>query len=70
MSWRKRLSNRPRRCPLPQYRRLSMEILEDRRLLSVSFTGSYSEDFDALPASGTSVAWTNDSTLTGWSLFR
>ena len=54
----------------PARRMLRFEPLEDRRLLSVSFTGAYSQDFNALPTSGTSLAWANDSTLTGWSLFR
>lgn len=31
-------------------------------------SGTYSQNFDSLPASGT-TAWTNDSTLPGWSLF-
>lgn len=57
--------------PLPaRYRRLGLEVLEDRRMLSVSFTGSYSQDFDSLPNSGTLVAWRNDATLAGWYLFR
>lgn len=34
----------------------------------VSFNGSYSQNFDSLGTSGT--AWVNDSTITGWSLFR
>lgn len=33
-------------------------------------TFSYSQNFDTLAATGTSVAWTNDSTLAGWSLFN
>ncbi|MEX0678395.1 MAG: PEP-CTERM sorting domain-containing protein [Pirellulales bacterium] len=38
---------------------------------AVLLTGApYSQDFDSLPNSGTSPAWTNDSTLPGWSLFR
>jgi hypothetical protein len=36
---------------------------------SVVYTsGTYSQNFDSLPASGT-AAWANDSTLPGWSLF-
>ncbi|MFB2837785.1 SdiA-regulated domain-containing protein [Floridanema evergladense] len=35
-----------------------------------NFTGTYSQNFDTLATSGTSNAWTNDSTLLGWSLFR
>jgi hypothetical protein len=31
---------------------------------------SYSQSFDSLASSGTSNAWTNDSTLLGWSLFN
>ena len=34
---------------------------------SASYT--YSQDFDALAASGTANTWANDSTLAGWSLF-
>jgi hypothetical protein len=34
---------------------------------SASFT--YSQSFDALAATGSGLAWANDSTLTGWSLF-
>ncbi len=38
--------------------------------LSVTSAGySYSQDFDSLGMSGTTLAWTNDSTLPGWSLF-
>lgn len=33
-------------------------------------TFAYSQTFDTLAASGTSVAWANDSTLAGWSLFN
>jgi hypothetical protein len=47
-----------------------MEPLEDRRVLAVSFTGTYVQNFDTLPASGTNLTWTNDTTLPGWSLFR
>lgn len=37
---------------------------------SVSYTGgTYSQGFDSLGTSG-SLAWANDSTLAGWSLFR
>ncbi|MCI0332795.1 MAG: hypothetical protein L0228_06190 [Planctomycetes bacterium] len=54
----------------PFLRRLRVEPLEDRRLLSVSFTGVYAQNFGTLPTSGTSLAWSNDSTLAGWSLFR
>ena len=50
-------------------RRMRVEPLEDRRMLAVSFTGTYSEDFDSLPTTGTSLAWANDSTIPGWSLF-
>jgi hypothetical protein len=39
--------------------------------LSVTSTAfSYSQDFDALETSGTGLAWTNDGTLPGWSLFN
>jgi len=38
----------------------------------IQFTGAtYSENFDVLPSTGTDpIAWSNDSTLPGWSLFR
>lgn len=32
--------------------------------------GIYSQSFDTLASSGTGVAWANDSTLSGWSLFE
>jgi len=38
--------------------------------MPVSFTGSYAQSFDGLAPSGTTLSWTNDQTLTGWSLFR
>jgi autotransporter-associated beta strand protein len=31
---------------------------------------SYSQNFDSLATSGTNISWTNNSTLTGWNLFR
>lgn len=37
---------------------------------AISFTGSYTENFDSLPSSGAAAPWTNDSTLSGWSLFK
>ncbi|XAH22102.1 ExeM/NucH family extracellular endonuclease [Xylophilus sp. GW821-FHT01B05] len=37
----------------------------------VSFTGNpYTQNFDTLAASGTNIAWANDSTLPGWFLFN
>jgi|GEM_PF-697376 len=38
--------------------------------MPVSFTGSYTQIFDTLAKTGTSLGWTNDLTLAGWSLFR
>ncbi|MFM1798791.1 MAG: hypothetical protein RLZZ117_1069 [Cyanobacteriota bacterium] len=38
--------------------------------MPVSFTGSYTQTFDALALAGTGLTWTNDQTLPGWSLFR
>ena len=32
--------------------------------------GTYTQDFDTLISTGTNQTWTNDSTLTGWSLFQ
>ncbi len=37
--------------------------------MPVNFTGSYNQTFDALALAGTNTAWTNDTTLAGWSLF-
>lgn len=37
----------------------------------INFTGpTYNQDFNSLSASGTSNAWANDSTISGWYLFR
>jgi len=38
--------------------------------MAASFSGSYSQSFDTLAASGSGNAWTNDLTLPGWFLFR
>ena len=38
--------------------------------MPASFSGTYTQSFDALAASGTDNSWTNDVTLTGWHLFR
>jgi uncharacterized protein len=38
--------------------------------MAISFTGSYTQNFDTLPNSGAAVAWANNSTLAGWYLFR
>ncbi|MFM9087736.1 MAG: hypothetical protein ACKOPT_06305, partial [Cyanobium sp.] len=38
--------------------------------MPITFTGRYSQNFDALATSGSGVRWINDSTLAGWSLFR
>src|SRR3954470_22594682 len=57
----------------PPSRRQIMESLERRQLLSVSYTtagGTYSQNFDTLPTTGTAAAWANDSTIAGWSLFN
>ncbi|MEH1827382.1 MAG: Calx-beta domain-containing protein [Nostoc sp.] len=35
-------------------------------ILPASFTGTYSQNFNTLAVSGTSIAWTNDSTIPGW----
>jgi uncharacterized protein len=38
---------------------------------AVSYTGTpYAQDFDSLPNTGATNAWTNDSTLPGWSLLK
>ena len=36
----------------------------------VIFSGTYSQNFDALASSGTSNGWTNNVTLTGWHVFQ
>ena len=59
-----------KRASSPHRRPLRFELMEERRLLSVNFIGTYLQSFDTLPTSGTSLAWANDSTLAGWSLFR
>ncbi len=35
----------------------------------VSFTGSYSQNFDSLANTGTTATWANNSTIAGWYLF-
>ncbi|MEH1922945.1 Calx-beta domain-containing protein [Nostoc sp.] len=35
-------------------------------ILPASFTGTYTQNFNTLAASGTSIAWTDDSTIPGW----
>ena len=38
--------------------------------MPVNFNGStYTQNFDTLASSGTNIAWNNDSTIAGWSLF-
>lgn len=38
---------------------------------SISYSGgAYSQNFDSLGNSGTNLAWANDSTIQGWSLFN
>ncbi|MEH2115632.1 Calx-beta domain-containing protein [Nostoc sp.] len=37
-----------------------------KSILPASFTGTYSQNFNTLAVSGTSIAWTNDSTIPGW----
>ncbi|MCX6876141.1 MAG: hypothetical protein NTW21_20400 [Verrucomicrobia bacterium] len=58
-------------CP----RRITRHILLGMASLPAAFavpipiltgTGSYSQDFDALPSSGPSLTWADDSTLAGW----
>jgi predicted extracellular nuclease len=38
--------------------------------MPASFTSTYSQAFDGLALSGSSISWTNDLTLPGWFLFR
>ncbi|MDZ8260823.1 Calx-beta domain-containing protein [Nostoc sp. ChiQUE01b] len=37
-----------------------------KSILPASFTGTYSQNFNTLAAFGTSIAWNNDSTISGW----
>ena len=39
-------------------------------MAAISFTGAYSQAFDSLANTGTSVAWANGTTLEGWYLFQ
>ena len=59
-----------KRVEVSRRTRLGIEHLEARCVLSVNFAGVYTQNFDSLPTSGTSIAWTNDTTLQGWHLFR
>ena len=36
----------------------------------ISFSSSYSQNFDSLASSGAALSWSNDVTLPGWFLFR
>jgi len=38
--------------------------------MPASFTGTYTQSFDSLAATGSGISWTNDLTLSGWYLFR
>ncbi len=58
------------KIPMRVRRRKLFELLEGRALLTFSFTGgTYSQDFNTLATSGSTNAWTSDSTLDGWYLF-
>lgn len=47
-----------------------LAALSAQATVSVTSAGfTYSQSFDALASTGSGVAWANDSTLTGWSLF-
>jgi len=39
-------------------------------VVGIPFNGYYSQTFDTLPTGGASLAWSNDSTLAGWFLYR
>lgn len=48
-----------------------LPVMPAHAVISVGAVGfSYGQDFNTLASSGTSSAWTNDSTLAGWSLFN
>jgi hypothetical protein len=54
---------------------MCVSVLADGARAAVSYStagGTYSQSFDSLSSSGsgTGLAWTNDSTLVGWSLFN
>jgi len=55
----------------PRRWRLRGERLEARRVLAaVSFSGvEYTQSFDSLPTTGSTLPWANDGTLPAWSLF-
>jgi hypothetical protein len=49
----------------------AVAVMGQSALAAVNFTGTaYQQDFNTLPTSGSAVAWTNDSTLQGWSIFK
>lgn len=48
---------------------LALVVASESRA-AISFTGSYSQNFDALAITGSANAWANDSTLAGWHLFN
>lgn len=49
----------------------AVAVMGQSALAAVNFTGSaYQQDFNLLPTGGATVAWTNDSTLPGWSIFK
>ena len=45
---------------------ISVICLRNADAQQVSFTNSYTQNFDTLANSGTSAVWTNNSTITGW----
>jgi hypothetical protein len=49
---------------------LALAPLASYAVVSITGTQTYTQSFDSLATSGTSNAWTNDSTLAGWSLFN
>ncbi len=56
-------------CPRPRGLTAALSYASSTEA-AINYSGdAYSQNFDSLAGSG-SIAWTNDSTLSGWSLFR
>ncbi len=67
----KRKGQRPAQSTISRAVAMSVEAMESRLLMSVSYAGgTYTQNFDTLVTTGTAQPWTNDTTLAGWSLFR
>ena len=49
---------------------IGASTVADAAIVIGSAGQGYAQDFDTLASTGTTATWVNDSTLTGWSLFR